>query len=149
MTWKYDNGGRTDSGFKGHTGDCVTRAIAIATDMDYKEVYKLIKNFSTKERPRKKRNGASKKRSHPRTGVRTATIRKVMAHLGWKWVPLMGIGTGCKVHLRKDELPPGTIICSLSRHLYGSREDAVEFGISAARKILNAQKQWEKEQENE
>ena len=32
---------------------------------------------------------------------------------------------------------------------YGSREDAVEFGISAARKILNAQKQWEKAQENE
>ena len=28
----------------------------------------------------------------------------------------MGIGTGCKVHLRKDELPMGRIIVALSKH---------------------------------
>ena len=29
----------------------------------------------------------------------------------------MKIGQGCKVHLDADELPTGTIICSVSRHL--------------------------------
>ena len=29
----------------------------------------------------------------------------------------MGIGTGCQVHLRKEELPGGTIICKLSGHI--------------------------------
>jgi len=29
----------------------------------------------------------------------------------------MGIGTGCKVHLREEELPKGKIIASVSKHL--------------------------------
>ena len=40
----------------------------------------------------------------------------VMKHLGWKWIPTMTIGSGCKVHLREDELPKGRIVCSLSKH---------------------------------
>jgi hypothetical protein len=31
MTFVYDDGGRSAAGFKGKTGDCVTRAIAIGT----------------------------------------------------------------------------------------------------------------------
>ena len=31
--WLYNDGGRTAAGFKGETGDCVTRAIAIATGL--------------------------------------------------------------------------------------------------------------------
>ena len=34
-----------------------------------------------------------------------------------KWVPTMQIGSGCKIHLRADELPSGRIICRLSKHL--------------------------------
>ena len=29
----------------------------------------------------------------------------------------MLVGQGCKVHLKEDELPKGTIICSVSKHL--------------------------------
>jgi hypothetical protein len=32
-------------------------------------------------------------------------------------VPTMQIGSGCRVHLRADELPAGRIICQVSRHL--------------------------------
>ena len=39
-----------------------------------------------------------------------------MQSLGFKSVATMGIGTGCKVHLKADELPKGRIICNLSRH---------------------------------
>ncbi len=39
-----------------------------------------------------------------------------MTALGFKFVPTMGIGTGCKVHLRDGELPMGRIIARVSRH---------------------------------
>ena len=29
----------------------------------------------------------------------------------------MGIGTGCKVHLRADELPAGRLVAALSHHM--------------------------------
>ena len=57
------------------------------------------------------------KKSNSRSGVRRTTFRKYLEELGWKFVPTMTIGSGCKVHLRSDELPNGTIICSVSHHL--------------------------------
>jgi hypothetical protein len=38
----YDDGGRTEAGFSGDAGDCVTRAIAIATRQPYREVYDAL-----------------------------------------------------------------------------------------------------------
>ena len=37
MEFKNDDGGRVAAGFEGKTGDCVTRAIAIATGRDYRD----------------------------------------------------------------------------------------------------------------
>jgi len=108
MDWIFNDGGRTTAGYKGITGDCVVRAIAIATEKPYQEVYELVNNFSKKEKVKK---------SNSRTGVHKATIKKIMEHLGAEWKPTMTIGSGCKVHLRKSELPDGKIIVSLSRHL--------------------------------
>jgi hypothetical protein len=42
MQFVYNDGGRKAAGFKGTTGDCVTRAIAIATDRPYIEVYNAL-----------------------------------------------------------------------------------------------------------
>ena len=39
MKFIQTDGGRADAGYKGSTGDCVTRAIAVANEMDYQEVY--------------------------------------------------------------------------------------------------------------
>ena len=39
VRYKYNDGGRAAAGFKGHTGDCVTRAICIATGSSYRETY--------------------------------------------------------------------------------------------------------------
>lgn len=112
MTFVRNDGGRKAAGYKGRTNDCVCRAIAIATELPYSHVYLQLGLAASLERPRKGR-----KRSHPRVGVRVSTIRRFMDMLGWKWVPTMGIGTGCKVHLRADELPAGRLVVSLSRHL--------------------------------
>ncbi len=39
LAWIRDDGGRAAAGFKGATRDCVTRAIAIATERHYQQVY--------------------------------------------------------------------------------------------------------------
>lgn len=119
MNFIYDDGGREAAGFKGKTGDCACRAIAIATQMPYKEVYDLINEYGKAERAnRKSRRGNTHNghRSDARTGVYADTMRKIMERLGWKWHPTMAIGKGCTVHLRKDELPSGRIVCNVSRH---------------------------------
>lgn len=106
------DGGRADAGYKGTTGDCVCRAIAIATESSYQEIYDLINSFGKKERKGKRKSG----KSSARTGVYKATIRKVMESLGWKWVPTMFVGSGCKVHLKANELPMGRLVVNVSKH---------------------------------
>jgi hypothetical protein len=39
----FNDGGRSAAGYKGSTGDCVVRAIAIATCKPYTEVYDALK----------------------------------------------------------------------------------------------------------
>lgn len=112
LEYVWDDGGRASAGYKGAADDCVCRAIAIATQIPYKDVYKLINEFGKRERFRK---GTS--RSSARTGVHRDTIRKIMNHLGWRWVPTMFVGSGCTVHLKADELPSGRLVVSLSKHM--------------------------------
>ena len=112
MNWVFDDGGRAEAGYKGRTGDCVCRAIAIATERPYQEVYDLINETAKRERTGKRK----KKVSSARTGVFSGTERRVMQHYGWTWHPTMHIGSGCTVHLREDELPAGRLVVSVSRH---------------------------------
>lgn len=112
MKWIEDDGGRTAAGFKGKAGDCGVRAIAIATGIGYRAAYDLAAKHCRKERPSKRRRGMSGARS----GIHTVTFHKIMAELGWRWIPTMTIGSGCRVHLRDGELPIGRLIANLSRH---------------------------------
>lgn len=113
MRFIYNDGGRVASGFSGHAGDCVVRSIAIATCLPYREIYDAINLEAKSERSGKRKRG----KSNARTGVFKRTYRKYLESIGWKWTPTMQIGSGCKVHLRAEELPPGRLIVSLSRHL--------------------------------
>ncbi len=108
MPFIYADGGRAAAGFKGETRDCVTRAIAIATGQDYQAVYDDLNALA-------KARGEST--SSARTGVQKPTTRAYMASLGWAWVPCMGIGTGCTVHLAPGELPMGRLVVQCSRHV--------------------------------
>lgn len=111
MKTVYDDGGREAAWFKGKTRDCVTRAIAIATGMRYPDVYSMVNEVCKRERP-----GIGVKRS-ARTGVGKEATRALLRAMGWNWTPTMGIGQGCKVHLREGELPMGRLIVSVSKHL--------------------------------
>lgn len=115
-----DDGGRADAGYKGDAGDCVTRAIAIATQQSYKEVYEAIfaeqRLYANTHRTQLARRMKSKGFS-PRGGVARSIYDSYLKSLGWKWQPTMGIGTGCKVHLQEEELPKGKIIARVSKHV--------------------------------
>lgn len=101
MDFVYNDGGRSKY-FKGNAGDCVTRAIAIATGFDYKEVYDNIKDLVGHTA----RNGLSKRET-----------RDIMNHYGFTWVACTTIGSGTTCHLNKEELPTGVLICQVSKHV--------------------------------
>ena len=114
MKHVYDDGGRLQAAFKGDTGDCVTRSVAIATQQPYKQVYDTFNSHAQSERITKRR----KTRSNARTGVDTGRkwFKDYMASIGWKWTATMLIGQGCKVHLSDGELPLGRLLVRVSKH---------------------------------
>ena len=111
MEYVCCDGGRVGAGYKGTAGDCFVRAIAIATGEPYQDVYDEINALAADERPR------SRKRSSSRTGVWPHTAKRYLWARGWEWTPTMHIGSGCKVHMRADELPSGPLIVRLSKHV--------------------------------
>lgn len=110
MNWTFNDGGRAAAGFKGSTRDCVVRAIAIAAQLPYRQVYDEVNAFAYATERRGTKGSCSRK------GVRISTIRRFLEARGWKWTPTMRIGQGCRVHLRKGELPTGRLIVNVSRH---------------------------------
>lgn len=119
MKIKYNDGGRSKYFTASKVGDCVTRAVAIATGRDYKEIYNEIAKLV----------GYT-----PRNGVRTKDTKKVMAHFGGVWHSCMSIGTGCKVHLADGEIPmQGRIVCSVSKHLVAVIDGVIHDTFDASR----------------
>ena len=123
IPYVYNDGGRSNY-FKGSfVGDCVPRAITIATGLNYKFVYdelnRLTKEYAEKKGQRTKVSRAINNKRHNRS-VRNGTYDKVskpfLASLGWEWQPTMFIGSGCTVHVKADELPTdkGNLILKLS-----------------------------------
>lgn len=104
----YDDGGRAAAGYRGQVRDCVVRAIAIATEQPYQTVYNAIYS---------KMYGWPIPLAGGAVGVSREVYQDYLKSIGWVWTPLMGIGTGCQVHLRSSELPKGRIIARCSRHL--------------------------------
>jgi hypothetical protein len=113
MNYVYDDGGRAQAGYKGQAGDCTVRAIAIATELPYQEVYDEL-SHRVKNGPQRK--GRLPKAS-ARNGVPMSVTRKYMESLRWEWTPTMQIGSGCQVHLRADELPAGRLVVRVTKHL--------------------------------
>lgn len=108
---KLTDGGRKSAGYKGDVGDCVIRAIAIATEQDYQTVYDEIARRVKGLRLLRERNRPVSR------GVPPKVYKAYLAELDWEWVATMTIGSGCKVHLKAEELPSGRIICRVSKHL--------------------------------
>lgn len=107
----YDDGGRKAAGFRGHTGDCVVRAIAVAGQRDYRDVYDDL--YAAARAARLKRDRIS-----PRLGVHRRVFVPYLDRLGWAWTPTMHVGSGCTAHLRVGEVPmTGRHVLNVSRHV--------------------------------
>ena len=85
-------------------------------------VYKQLNDIASTERKGSRKAG----KSNARTGVYRTTYERFLKSIGWVWTPTMFIGKGCTVHMRRDELPPGPLIVSLSGHL-SAIIDGVEY----------------------
>jgi hypothetical protein len=118
MQFQYDDGGRAAAGYKGTAGDCICRAVAIAAQLPYRQVYAVLSEGNATER-RTKYGRKSAGRRSARNGInaRRRWFCDYMETLGFTWVPTMKIGAGCKVHLRDGELPVGRLVVALSRHM--------------------------------
>lgn len=115
-----NDGGRADAGFKGDAGDCVVRAIAIATGQPYMKVYEDLNRFNETHMLSRRGRVAKileKRGTTPRNGNFREVYELYLGTLGWVFTPTMSIGSGCKVHLKADELPKGRLICRISKHL--------------------------------
>ena len=102
MEWIYDTGGREKYYKALNVRDCVTRAIAIANGMDYKETYMALKKY----------NGGDT----PRNGMYASVYSKMLEDLGWEYISCSDDGQ--EIFFREDTLPEkDVIICKIDRHL--------------------------------
>lgn len=111
----YTDGGREKAGFKGTTGDCVIRAIAVATEKDYKEVYNDIYEATRKYAETRNNKLARHLRNHPnkmspREGVYKEIYRPYLESLGWKYI-------SDRQRLNCNKFKSGTYICRVTRHM--------------------------------
>ena len=108
LKFKYDDGGRKYAGFaEPKVGDCVVRAISIAFDKSYLEVYEFVNIISSKEKKRK---------SYSKKGIYLDTIKKVMKRYGATWISYMK--TKKRIRMNSKDLPmKGKYVLNLSKHV--------------------------------
>lgn len=118
--FQYGDGGRAKAGYKGLTGDCVCRAVCIASGLPYQEVYDRLAEGNATQRkgnePRGQRGRSGQKTAAHGINVKRKWFKEYMESIGFEWIPTMFIGSGCKVHLRGDELPKGNLVITVSGH---------------------------------
>lgn len=117
MEFVYDDGGRSKYFDAKNVGDCVCRAITIATGKDYLEVYNEIEKRGSQETSRQLKKHRGNKRSSARNGVYKETWKKYLIDLGWTKHSTCLPGKGVMCHLTAEELPNGTLIVQLPHHL--------------------------------
>ena len=103
LQFKLNDGGRRDAGFKGHTGDCVTRAIAITTGAPYRETYKALGALYDEMSGGLERSA--------RGGVASVVWHRYVTERGWK------LFLTRNAYFTHDAIPmEGTIIAVMNRH---------------------------------
>ena len=100
MNWYYHDGGRKQAGYNRSKGDCVTRAIAIVTNLSYINTYEMVNRYCNQERNQK---------SSASAGVTKKTIDKILKNLGFTWIP--------KRFKWGEESIEGKVILNLSSHV--------------------------------
>ena len=111
-----NDGGRKAAGYKGKAGDCVCRAIAIAAQLPYQQVYDRLAEGNASQRKSKRDKGERTRTACDGINTRRKWFKDFMRELGFTWTPTMQIGSGCTTHLKADELPSGHLVVNVSKH---------------------------------
>ncbi len=116
MKFNYNDGGRSKYFKTTNVGDCCTRAIAIATGKDYKEIYDRLNEMAKKESVK---NHRRHKRSQSRNGVFKETWKRYLKEIGWIHHKTCELGSKeDKLKFVDGALPSeGRVIVQLSKHL--------------------------------
>lgn len=124
MIYVYNDGGREAAGYKGRSRDCVTRAIAIAADLPYKQVYDTLLQSMRKKAKSKGR----KLTTYPNDGIHDEVYAPYLVTLGFKWVSSIG-------YLEDDDLPKeGKVVVSMKGHLCAAVNGVVHDTYDCSRK---------------
>jgi hypothetical protein len=137
-----DDGGRSKSDVPNadkRAGDCVARAIAIATQKPYREVHDALVvravHHVRKDRSKWARQKGGVAHIDADHGCGDEVFGPYLESLGWKFTPTKGH----RVYLRADELPPGRLVVDISRHLVavidGTIRDTFNCGQSGRRRV--------------
>ena len=118
LKFEHNDGGRKAAGYKGDTGDCVTRAITIATGGDYETVRRELMGATADFRATSRSRAAKGKKTN---SVRNGTLKKVyrpyLERTGWTRVSLQKFGDSKRHYMTTDDLPMGTVIVEMRKHL--------------------------------
>lgn len=78
------------------------------------EVYNALSAGESTQRNTKR--GRAKPSARNGVSVTRKWFKDYMRSIGATWHACMTIGSGCKVHMRAEELPRGHLVVSLSKH---------------------------------
>ena len=86
MPLYYSDGGRKEAGFESCAGDCFVRAISIACELDYKEVWNQLNEYKHKLSYQRSLgwNGRNEVHKTPDKGVSINVANQLLEPLGWK-----------------------------------------------------------------
>ena len=129
LGFRLNDGGREAAGFKGGAGDCVVRAIAIAAELPYVEVYEDLRAANAayaEQRNDKLARRLNAKGASPRNGNHRNVFHDYILGHGFDWTPTMRVGAGCQVHMLANELPSGRLIVKVSKHLSAVIDGVIE-----------------------
>ena len=113
ISFRYNDGGRSEAGYRGDTGDCVCRATAILAGADYKELYKRYADLHHK------RHGTRTARN----GINKADYERVFKQLGLEKVKL---GRGPKPTFTEAWEQFGDCIVTTTRHICAIVDGALQ-----------------------
>ena len=123
LEYLENDGGKYEAGFVGKkiTGDCVTRAITIATGLQYSHVRRelMSRQFDWSQ----KHNSKAAKRCRARStksvfrGVWAEVYKKYLDDLGWTYVSCAKVGDPNKKYMNTLDIPVGIVIVKQTKHL--------------------------------
>jgi len=124
----FADGGRADAGYKGKTGDCVVRAVAIAAGIDYKTAYKDLAAENAKLTGVKS----------CRRGIYRASYEAYLKRHGWVWysAPKFDGRKAYASDFTEAEGYNGFIIARMAKHLAAVRDGVVYDTYDSSHKMV-------------